>query len=159
MNKYIKTLSFILLIVILFMSYLNFRNSGVKQQGLSYQDGKSIIGCYVFRLSKDIYVLNIDQEDANGVTGKLTFNNYEKDSSAGTFNGSYKDGILSGYYTFTSEGLNSVAQMIFKKTDQGFIRGIGEMRAEGDSAVFEDVNTVTFDPSQTFFKDDDCNSD
>lgn len=119
-------------------------------------DKESIAGCYVAHLAKDVYTLNIQSEKDGEVSGMLAFNNYEKDSSSGTFTGTYSKGILSGYYYFTSEGMNSVSQVMFKKVAGGFIRGFGSMTAEGDTAVFENPESVTYDSSYTFLKSDDC---
>lgn len=117
---------------------------------------ESMSGCYVAHLAKDVYTLNIESENTGEVKGMLAFNNYEKDSSAGSFEGTYVNGILSGYYYFTSEGMNSASQVMFKKVPNGFLRGVGEVMAQGDTAVFENPEIVTYDSSYTFVKNEDC---
>src|SRR3989339_844990 len=82
----------------------------------------SVLGCYVARLSKDVYVLKINSENSDSVSGVLAFNNYEKDSSSGTFTGTYKDGILLGDYFFNSEGMDSEMQVVFKKEGDTLVR-------------------------------------
>lgn len=117
---------------------------------------ESIAGCYVAHLAKDVYTLDIQSEKNGEVSGRLAFNNFEKDSSAGTFTGTYSKGVLSGYYSFTSEGMNSSSQVMFKKVSDGFVRGFGPMTAEGDTAVFENPEGISYDSTYTFVKSDDC---
>src|SRR5689334_4035499 len=81
----------------------------------------SIKGCYVATIGKDVYTLNILSQNGEKVEGTLSFKNFEKDSSSGTFKGTYKDGILLGDYSFTSEGMDSVMQVIFKKFGDDFM--------------------------------------
>ncbi len=107
-----------------------------------------LVGCYVATLAKDVYTLNIASKENEAVSGTLSFKNFEKDSSSGSFEGMYKEGILSGIYSFQSEGANSIMEVIFKKTDAGFVRGVGEMNKAGDH--FIDKKAVTYDDSVVF---------
>jgi uncharacterized protein YxeA len=108
----------------------------------------SIKGCYVATLSKDVYTLVFLSSEGENFEGTLSFKNFEKDSSSGTFAGTYKDNILLGDYSFDSEGMHSVMPVIFKKTDEGFVRGYGEMNQTGDR--FADLNNITYDDSAVF---------
>ena len=105
------------------------------------EDG-SVMGCYVDALEKDVYTLNILSVSGESFSGTLSFNNFEKDSSSGVFEGTYKDGILLGDYSFQSEGMYSVVQTIFKNTDKGFVRGYGEMDASGTR--FADLSNIDY---------------
>lgn len=116
---------------------------------------KSILGCYVAKLDKDIYVLNIQTEEKGNVSGILAFNNYQKDSSSGTFKGTFKDDILLGEYSFDSEGMHSDRQVIFKKSDNNFIQGFGPVKMVDGKETFENV-PVTYDPKSTFVKSENC---
>jgi hypothetical protein len=108
----------------------------------------SIKGCYVATLSKDVYTITIISQDGEKFKGALSFKNFEKDSSSGTYEGTYKDGILLGDYSFDSEGMRSVMQVIFKNTSEGFVRGFGDMNADGTR--FSDLNNITYDTKYTF---------
>lgn len=114
----------------------------------------SIKGCYVARLVKDVYTLNIQSQKGGTFTSILSFKNFEKDSSSGTYIGTYKDGILLGDYSFNSEGVDSVIQVIFKKSGDTFIRGFGDMDSTGTH--FYNFNNITFDSKQTFIFAEDC---
>ncbi|OGI63485.1 hypothetical protein A2914_01530 [Candidatus Nomurabacteria bacterium RIFCSPLOWO2_01_FULL_41_21] len=108
----------------------------------------SITGCYVATLGKDVYTLTILSQVGETFKGTLLFKNFEKDSSSGTFVGTYKDGILLGDYSFQSEGTNSIMQVIFKKEGNSFVRGYGEVKDGG--ARFSDLNNITYDSSTVF---------
>lgn len=107
----------------------------------------SIAGCYVGRLAKDVYTLDITSDKNGIVGGVLDINNAEKDSSTGPIKGSYKNEILKADYTFQSEGVESVGWVAFKKIGDDFIRGYGP-----------DANTVTYDTSVLYKKvpESDC---
>lgn len=117
---------------------------------------ESVLGCYVSRTGNDVYTLNIQNQTGENVSGALAFKNYQKDSSSGTFDGTYKDGILLGDYSFQSEGMFSVMQVIFKKMEGGFVRGYGEVNDEGTR--FVDVNNINYDASSSLnvFKKEPC---
>ncbi len=116
----------------------------------------SIIGCYVAVISNDVYTLAIDSQEGEAVSGALEFKNYQKDSSKGLFVGTYKDNILLGDYRFQSEGMQSVMQVIFKKSGDNFIRGYGDLNTEGTR--FTNLNTITYDESSPLavFKESPC---
>jgi hypothetical protein len=109
---------------------------------------ESIVGCYTATLGKDVYTLTITDQNGSNVSGKLAFKNFEKDSSSGTFTGTYNNGILLGTYNFNSEGMNSNMQVAFKKTSAGFIRGFGDMDASGEN--FKDSTNLSYDTKYTF---------
>lgn len=104
-------------------------------------------GCYVATIDQDVYTITILSHQSDVVTGMLQFKNFQKDSSSGSFVGIYQDGILLADYSFQSEGLDSVMQVIFKKVNDGFIRGYGEMTTDNH---FVDLNTVSYDESVVF---------
>jgi len=108
-----------------------------------------ITGCYFARISNDLYILNIESEEEGRVKGTLAFNNFEKDSSSGTFDGTYKDGILLGDYAFRSEGMDSVMEVIFKKSGEDFIRGVGPVDETGTK--FANLDEITYNPGSPLF--------
>ena len=116
----------------------------------------SIKGCYVSKLAKDIYVLNIQSENNGMVSGMLAYNNYQKDSSSGSFSGTFSNNILLGNYSFDSEGMRSNRQVIFNRVEGNFIQGFGPAKTVDDKEVFENLSAVTYDPKLVFVKSDDC---
>lgn len=111
----------------------------------------SIVGTYVANLGNDVYTLEITSQEDEHVEGSLVFNNFEKDSSAGTLSGTYADGILLGDYTFDSEGMTSVMQVIFMKQGDNFVRGYGDVDAATGSR-FVDLDAITYDTSVVYEK-------
>ena len=109
---------------------------------------KSVVGCYEARLGKDLYSLAILSQVGETFEGTLSFKNFEKDSSSGPFKGTYIDGILFGEYSFQSEGMDSLIQVLFKKSADGFVRGYGKMNEAGDR--FANLNDITYDLSAVF---------
>lgn len=115
-------------------------------QGQIVQD--SIIGCYSMISGQDKYLMNITSQEGVHVTGILAFNNYQKDSSHGTFDGTYENGILMGNYSFASEGMDSIMQVAFKKMGDTFVRGYGPVVNEGtqfmspDSIIYDEKDPL-----------------
>ena len=110
--------------------------------------GKSVMGCYEAKLGKDLYSLAILSQAGEAFEGTLKFKNYQKDSSSGPYIGTYIDGILFGEYSFQSEGMDSLIQVLFKKSADGFVRGYGKMNAAGDR--FANLKDITYNRSAVF---------
>jgi len=158
MKNYIKIIIAVVLIFIIgaFFYYQKPKNPIVTKEQTPLISENSIIGCYVAYLAKDVYSLKILSQSGEQVEGELEFNNFEKDSSNGTFKGTYKNGIILADYTFQSEGTLSVAQVIFKKTTDGFVRGYGDVDL-ATGTHFVDLNNITYDSSVIFkFSKEDC---
>ncbi|HEY0979893.1 MAG TPA: hypothetical protein VGE18_00585 [Candidatus Paceibacterota bacterium] len=111
---------------------------------------ESIEGCYVLRRDKDVYTLKIDSHDEGKVAGTLAYKNFQKDSSSGSFEGTYEGETLRGYYSFTSEGTDSVREVIFKKTDNSFIQGFGPAQTIEGKEVFVDPTDITYEGTLIF---------
>jgi hypothetical protein len=127
----------------------------VRVFGQGSGDVASVKGCYVANLVQDVYTLNIKSQSGNKVSGSLEFKNFEKDSSHGDFKGTFENGVLLADYKFTSEGTDSVMQVIFKKTTDGFVRGFGTMHSEDDGRLaFITLDDVAYQPP--LFEKEDC---
>ncbi len=96
--------------------------------------------------------MNITTQNNKQVAGTLEFKNFEKDSSHGTLVGIYENDLLVGDYSFSSEGMNSVRQVAFKKSQNGFVEGFGDVETKGNKEVFKDSSKLTFDNSYEFKK-------
>ena len=153
-----KVIPFVLFLVLVgFIAILSFRNTDNPIANIidTSVEGE-FLGCYVSKLAKDTYVIKLENVSDGKVSGMLAFNNFEKDSSSGTFEGTYTDGILLGEYVFNSEGMESNRQVIFKNEGDSFIQGFGEVKSEGDKEVFVDLNNITYEPSLNFIKNETC---
>ena len=116
----------------------------------------SVLGCYVAHLAKDRYTLEITSQVNSAVMANIAYENYEKDSSKGTFVGTYTSGILSGNYSFTSEGMNSKRELFFKRDGQGFIAGFGPITSSEDTEKFTRPLKLSWDQNYRYVKSNDC---
>ena len=77
--------------------------------------------------------------------GKLAYNHYEKDDNDGTLVGAFHGDTLVGKYSFQSEGVTSVREVIFLKRGNDYIEGFGPVVDDHQGKVtFKDIKTVTF---------------
>jgi hypothetical protein len=162
MNNKIKTIISVILIIAigLFIYYISKEEKTETIQTAPVQvpvvKGDSVVGCYVSKLAKDVYTLQIESEVNGNFVGKVSYNNYEKDSSSGIFTGTLTGDILLGNYSFDSEGMHSNRQLIFKKNGNNFVEGFGEVKSIGDTELFANVENITYDPNSTFVKSENC---
>ena len=112
-------------------------------------------GCYRKVLQRDTVLLQI-QQVGDSVSGTMSFDNYQKDSSRGTVRGSVRKDTIVLWYDFFSEGMQSVMEIILKKTEDGLVRATGPFEAKGDTSLFKNHNELKFDPQQTL-KKIECN--
>jgi hypothetical protein len=107
--------------------------------------------CYWQIMERDTFVASFSKT-GDKVSGKLTFDNYEKDGSSGTVTGVTSDGIMKLWYTFQSEGMKSVMEVWFKKEGDQLLRGTGEMSVSSDSSFFSNPAAINFNSGQALKK-------
>ncbi len=115
-----------------------------------------IIGTYVATLAKEVYTLTVYSQQNESFEGKLDIKNFEKDSSTGTLKGTYINGILLADYTFMSEGVSSLGQVVFKKIGNDFVRGYGKPD-DATGTRFVDLSKIAYDTSVIYKKVKDEN--
>lgn len=113
----------------------------------------SITGCYLRVTERDTLVAVLRQ-DGDSVSGKLTFDNYQKDGSSGSVEGVLENGILKLVYRFESEGMKSISQQYFKVTAEGLIQGLGQVEVNDDSAFYSHPADLSYDPKDLLRKTD-----
>ncbi len=116
----------------------------------------SILGCYVAKIKEDVFTLNIATQKKTNVEAFIAYKNAYKDSSHGTFAGSFDGTILMGIYTFESEGTTSRSEVIFKRSADGFKEGFGPSDMKGDLSSFTRPLTITWNDSFTFQPSTEC---
>lgn len=102
--------------------------------------------CYMGTIGKDSIFLKAERFP-NVITGTLEYKNYEKDRSTGTIDGKMNGDTLVADYTFTSEGIESVAQVVFLLRGDTAMEGYGEKEEKDGKMVFKDPGKVSFDNS------------
>lgn len=158
MNKNARILFGILAVIIILGAtsyYFLYKKDGITDESIKKE--AKITGCYVAKIGKDVYALNIENESNKDVSGMLAYNNYQKDSSSGFFSGNFSNDILLGNYFFDSEGMRSDSQVIFKKMGDDFIQGFGPIKLEnGNKVRFDDIKKINFDSKNVFKRTTNC---
>ncbi|HLF44980.1 MAG TPA: hypothetical protein VI548_01045, partial [Chitinophagaceae bacterium] len=113
---------FIAITAFIFLSYCNNPNRESSEE-ITKEKTDSIIqkpvadvidGCFWSIQKRDSLVAMLSQQ-GNIITGKLSFDNYEKDGSSGPVSGRIDADIIRLWYAFKSEGMESVMEVWFKK--------------------------------------------
>ena len=141
-NKLKLLIILLVVIILLIIGFLYFYNNS-KQNVASNENNNSIIGCYVAGNVNDIFTLNIKLQEGQKVSGSLSMNFSQKDSSTGVINGNFDNSYLFGDYAFFSEGVTSTMQVAFKKSGDDFVKGYGPLNTDGTS--FKDINLINYD--------------
>lgn len=108
-------------------------------------------GCYMQILQRDTLAVRLDQSGRT-VTGRMIFDNYQKDGSSGSVKGVVEGNVVKLWYNFQSEGMNSIMQVWLKKEGDKLIRGTGDMTNKGDSSYFSNPSAVKYSSSQSYTK-------
>ena len=132
------------------------QDSSASNQAAADSTETSIKGCYLYTVNKDTFQLAITAVNKNDIEGSIIYNFSEKDDSKGTFNGHFDGKILKGDYTFQSEGSTSVREVIFKKTQTGFVEGTGEVKVVDNKAVFSKPDSISYENGIAFTKSETC---
>jgi len=129
------------------------KDSGtVRDEVNSSSSHKDYSGCYRQVVGRDSILLQIDQHN-DGFTGKMEFDNFEKDASHGTVKGQMQDGNIVLWYDFNSEGMHSVMEVVLRPVSSGLIRGLADVTNRGDTALLRH-DKLNFDPANTLEKFD-----
>lgn len=151
----------IFFLIVLFFCACNSQNGQQANTDLDQKnreiDGKTVDleGCYVSIFKKDTTYLKLNKEN-NFITGNLVYKRFEKDNNSGTIKGKIADSLLIADYTFNSEGMTSVRQVVFKISGEQLIEGFGDIiiGKSGDTAKFKNLSQLTFQEEQPFIKKD-----
>ncbi len=115
--------------------------------------GSNTSGCFWQILKRDTFVTSLSQK-GKMVTGKLSFDNFEKDGSSGRVRGTKEGDIIKLWYSFESEGMKSVMEVWFKSQGDALLRGTGDMGTKADSSYFTNPAAVEFASNQQMKKVD-----
>lgn len=110
-----------------------------------------VSGCYMKIIGRDTAIIMLEQ-NGNELSGKMVYDNYEKDGSSGTVKGKQEGEILKLWYDFNSEGMHSVMEVYFKKANGRLLRGVGDMDVKTDSTYF--ISGINYSDKEAFNKVD-----
>lgn len=89
----------------------------------------------------------------DAIMGSLTYKIEGKDANMGNIIGSIRGDTLDATYTFFSEDLKSVRQVVFLKNGSGWIQGNGEVVMDSTERVFfKDPSALDFSKGMKFQK-------
>ena len=108
-------------------------------------------GCYEMTLKRDTVFLQLDVTDTL-VSGTLIFDFYEKDRNEGSLKGVLRNDQIIGFYTFQSEGIQSVREVVFKIHNQTLLSGFGALEEQNGRLVFKDKNGLQYQTSNPYIK-------
>ncbi|OYU79587.1 MAG: hypothetical protein CFE23_13455 [Flavobacterium sp. BFFFF1] len=109
--------------------------------------------CYQAVLKKDTITLRLDLKGTDIVSGKLTYNFFEKDKSDGTITGKMHGDTLYANYIFTAEGQTSQSEVAFLKKGETFIEGYGDISDDGKGKVtFKNKRKLNFGSNTVLHK-------
>lgn len=100
--------------------------------------------CYLWVNKKDSISLKLTQKGEE-LTGDLKYLWSEKDQNKGTIAGEIKGDTILADYTFDSEGMRSVRQVVFVKKDGKLYEGYGDSEEKGGKTVFKNRAKLKFD--------------
>ena len=108
-------------------------------------------GCYMKIMGRDTAILMLEQK-GNELSGKMLYDNYEKDGSRGMVKGKEEAEIIKLWYDFEAEGVRSVMEVYFKKDNERLLRGIGSMDVKTDTTYF--ISGINYSDKEAFNKVD-----
>jgi hypothetical protein len=88
----------------------------------------------------------------SAVSGNLEYNLYGKDKNIGTIRGSRRGALIIADYTFSSEGVTSVREVVFKLEEGKLTEGYGEVGQKGSRISFNDHEQLKFDRGIQFHR-------
>lgn len=125
--------------------------TGNDSSGIKKDTGSALVvapaplgNCFRFIAKRDTYDLNFLRE-GDIVRGTMRFNNYQKDKSSGTIEGTVSGDTLKIFYRFNSEGMQSVREIFLKQEGDKIITGTADEEHRADSAFIKKPSTVKFD--------------
>lgn len=111
--------------------------------------------CYLGILKKDTVSMSLNIKGNLVSSGKLSYKFFEKDKNEGSLIGELKGDTLFADYTFMSEGISSVRQVVFLKKGNIYIEGYGDIEENNGKAFFKNTKQLKFD-GKIFLSKVDC---
>ena len=115
--------------------------------------GTELGNCYTYKKNRDTASLKL-QVAGQEVTGDLSYNLFEKDRNKGTIAGELKGDTIIAEYTFDSEGMRSVREIVFLHKNGKLIEGFGDVEQKSVKTVFKNRAALNFDNGLVFDKTD-----
>lgn len=108
-------------------------------------------GCYTMAANGDSAFMRLNVVDSM-VSGQLNYRPAAKDKNDGSLKGVVRDGLVIADYTFRSEGMMSVRQVVFKMEGTALTEGYGDINTSSDTVRFKDISSLKFMNDRPFLK-------
>ncbi len=109
--------------------------------------------CYQYIKNKDTANLMIINS-GSVITGKLDISIWEKDKNKGMIKGEIKGDTLIADYSFSSEGTESIREVVLLKKGDQFLEGYGDVKTSGGKVAFKNRSSLVFGQGIVFTKID-----
>ena len=129
-------------------------SSTITSPPIDKNPGSDVSGCYMKIVGRDTAIIMLDQKGSE-LSGRMLYDNFEKDGSRGTVKGKEEAQIIKLWYDFQSEGMHSVMEVFFKKENGRLLRGVGTMDVKTDTTYF--TSGINYSEKEAFNKTD-CSS-
>lgn len=109
-------------------------------------------GCYQMIMKQDTANLRLQITDST-ITGTLNFYLYHKDKNEGSIKGVLRNNMIYADYTFQSEGMTSVREVVFRLDNDVLVQGFGELTEKEGKIIFLNKNRLQFNEDNPFIKE------
>jgi|GEM_PF-3089546 len=118
-------------------------------------DAKPMVieGCYEMTMKRDTATMQLSVRDSI-ITGKLNYRFYKTDWAEGFLNGVIRDDLIIADYTFSSEGLTTLREIIFRIHDNALWQGVGDLTERDGKVVYVNRDNIQFNSPNPFVKVD-----
>jgi hypothetical protein len=99
--------------------------------------------CYGYTAQDTVYLALTST--APTASGTLIYHYAGKDRNRGTISGAFSGDTLRADYTFQSEGVTSVRQVVFLKRANGLLEGYGPVTERAGKTVFRQPHQLKYD--------------
>lgn len=100
--------------------------------------------CFRYADGKDTIILHLIHV-GDAITGTLQYDLMQKDRNRGTIQGKMRGNLLVADYQFSSEGMQSIREVVFKKENDHYIEGYGEVAEKNEKVYFRNLDSLQFE--------------
>ncbi|MCZ4245634.1 hypothetical protein [Pedobacter punctiformis] len=116
-------------------------------------DAANASECFLYAKNRDTATLKLNTTDTL-ISGDLSYNLFQKDKNTGKIEGIVKGDTLIADYTFQSEGMQSVRQIVWLKQSGKLVEGFGDVEEADGKVKFKNISKLKFGKAIEFSKTD-----
>jgi hypothetical protein len=120
----------------------------IKQPSSAQQKEETMI-CFRHEANGDTVFLELHRQ-GNRFSGRLVYRLKEKDQNTGIYEGVMQGSLITGFYTYFSEGQKSVREEIFRWQKDTLLSGTGPVIQRNDSVFFQNKKALKWNNKIAF---------